>query len=261
MLIDVNAYIGHWPFRQLKHTNIASRLHQMQKQGVHISVVSNLNGVFYKNTQSANEELYEEMKSDKKYSNHFIPFAVINPVYAGWKADLKTCKEKMGMKGVRLHPLYHRYSLKDANCVELIKRVRDLNLPVALSLRLVDRRVSSWLDINEEWSLKDILPIIKEVPDAKYLILNAVNSMQVDDEEREVLKSTNFLMDTSGRAITDLGNLIALYGKEKFAFGSHSPILDSITGLLRIESLRPEEANESNKELLRYGNASKFFNL
>lgn len=136
-----------------------------------------------------------------------------------------------------------------------------MGLPIALSLRMVDKRVSSWMDINEEWSLKDILPVIKEVPDAKYVILNAVNSLQINDEEKHLLKNTNFLMDTSGRAITDLGNLMDWYGKEKFAYGSHSPILDHITGLLRIESLRPEEANKSTKELLRYGNAKKFFNL
>lgn len=261
MLIDVNAYTGHWPFRQLKHNTCEARLRLMKQFGIDIAVISNLNGVFYKNTQSANEELHEELQSNRKFENHFIPFAVINPIYAGWKDDLKVCVEKMGMKGVRLHPLYHRYSVTNPFCTELIKRTRDMGLPIALSLRMVDKRVSSWMDINEEWSLKDILPVIKEVPDAKYVILNAVNSLQINDEEKHLLKNTNFLMDTSGRAITDLGNLMDWYGKEKFAYGSHSPILDHITGLLRIESLRPEEANKSTKELLRYGNAKKFFNL
>jgi len=261
MLIDVNAYTGHWPFRQLKHTTCAARLMQMQQSGIDISVVSNLNGVFYKNTQSANEELYEEMKSNRKFASRLIPFAVINPIYAGWKDDLKVCVEKMGMKGVRLHPLYHRYSLADANCIELVKRVRDLNLPIALSLRMVDKRVSSWMDLNEEWSLKDVMPIIKAVPDAKYLILNAANNLQVDDGDSAVLKDVNFLMDSSGRALSNLGGMIKTYGKEKFAFGTHSPILDNVTGLLRIESLRNDEADEPTKELLRAGNAKRFFNL
>ncbi|MCZ2458119.1 MAG: amidohydrolase [Chitinophagales bacterium] len=275
MLIDVNAYTGHWPFRQLKNNSCEKRFQLMQALGIDISVMSNLNGVFYKNPQSANEELFEDLKSNSSYGNRIIPFAVINPIYSGWKDDLKICIEKMGMKGVRLHPLYHRYDLKNSNCIELVKRVRDLNLPVALSLRIVDSRVSSWMDIETEWSLKDVLPIIKEVPDAKYLILNAVNSLQIPDGENEsaianirfdesglqLLKKTNFLMDTSGRAMTDLGKMIALYGKEKFAYGSHSPILDNVTGLLRIESLRAEEADEAAKNLLKFGNAKRFFNL
>lgn len=261
MLIDINSYTGHWPFRQVKNNTCSTRLQQMNRFGIDRAVVSNLNGIFYKNTQSANEELNADLKSSRKHESRFIPFAVINPVYAGWKDDLKICVERMGMKGVKIYPLYHRYTLSDPNCIELVKRARDLQLPVAFSLRMVDKRVSSWMDINEEWSLKDVLPIIKEVPDAKYMIVNVVNSLQLSDEENVILKNTNFLMDTSGRALTNLGNLIALYGKEKFAYGSQSPILESFTGLLRIESLRPDEANESAKDLLRYGNAKNFLNL
>ncbi|MBC7885838.1 MAG: amidohydrolase, partial [Saprospiraceae bacterium] len=102
MLIDINAYTGHWPFRQLKYNTCKTRLQQMNQFGVDISVISNLNGIFYKNTQSANEELYEELKSDRHFRDRFIPFAVINPMYSGWQDDLKASVEKMGMKGLRL---------------------------------------------------------------------------------------------------------------------------------------------------------------
>ena len=59
----------------------------MNRFGVEVSVISNLNGIFYKNTQSANEELYDELKSDKRFGGRFIPFAVINPIYAGWSNE------------------------------------------------------------------------------------------------------------------------------------------------------------------------------
>jgi len=261
MLIDVNAYTGHWPFRQLKQNTCNARLEMMEKNGIEFSVISNLNGIFYKNVQSANEELYEELKQDRRFEKRLIPFAVINPIYAGWKDDLKKCTGEMGMKGVRLHPLYHNYSLTNPNCIELVKRTRDLGLPIALSLRMVDKRVSSWMDINEEWSLKDVMPIIKEVPDAKYMILNAANNLQLSEEDSTILKKVNFLMDTSGRGVSQLWQLLSIYGAGKFAYGSHSPILDNITGLLRIETLRPDEAGETVKELLRYGNAKRFLKL
>lgn len=261
MLIDINTYTGHWPFRQLNHNSCNARMQLMQQAGIDISVISNLNGIFYKNTQSANEELYSEIQQNRKYESHLFPFAVINPIYAGWKDDLKKCTIKMGFKGVRLHPHYHRYDLTNPHCVELVKTVRDLGLPIAISMRIVDKRVSSWMDINEEWSLKEMLPLMKIVPDAKYMILNAVNGLQLSDAETEFISNIEFIMDTSGRSIYNLGQLLSTYGKEKFAFGSHSPILDSITGLLRIESLRHDEASDSVKELLRSGNAQIFFNL
>ena len=91
MLIDINAYVGHWPFQQLQYNTCEALFERMNKFGVDVSVISNLNGIFYKNTQSANEELYNEIRSNRSVCrDRFIPFAVINPVYAGWREDLET---------------------------------------------------------------------------------------------------------------------------------------------------------------------------
>ena len=111
MLLDINSYVGHWPFKQMKYNTCASRLERMNRFGIDISVISSLNGIFYKNTQSANTELYNELKSDKQFTGRFIPFAVINPIYAGWKDDLESCVTEMGMKGIRVYPQYHDYDI------------------------------------------------------------------------------------------------------------------------------------------------------
>jgi predicted TIM-barrel fold metal-dependent hydrolase len=257
MLVDINTYIGHWPFRQPKYNTCDARVERMNRFGVDMAVVSSLNGIFYKNPHSANEELYDEIRSCKNFQDRLIPFAVINPIYGAWKSHFNVSTEQLGMRGIRLYPQYHGYPLTDPACIELVKRARDRNLPVALSLRMVDSRPSSWMDLDSkgEWALRDVVPLVEEVPDAKFLILNVANSMQLSPEETALLRSANVLMDTSGRNIIQLGKLIQLYGEEKFAFGSHAPILDDLTGLLRIESLRENEADESVKTRLRSGNA------
>ena len=261
MLLDINAYVGHWPFKQLQFNTCEKLLDRMNQFGVDISVISNLNGIFYKNTQPANEELYDEIQSKRRFHDRFVPFAVINPIYAGWKDDLEICIDKLGMRGIRLYPKYHDYELTDPACIELVKIVRDRGLPVAFSLRMVDSRQRSWLDIENEWELKDIIPIVREVPDAKYIILNVANSTKLTDDEVTLIRNTNILMDTSGRALNNLGEMLEKFGEEKFAFGTHSPILDYLTGLLRIESLREEEANEATKSLLRFGNAKRILGV
>jgi len=261
MLIDINANVGHWPFKQMKYNTCAKLLDRMNKFGVNMSVISNMNGIFYKNTQSANEGLYEEIRSDKLFHERFIPFAILNPIYAGWRDDLETCHMKMGMKGIRLYPLYHDYELTDPSCVELVKNARDRGLPVAFTLSVDDSRQRSWMDISREWTLKDVIPIINAVPDAKYIILNIANSMEITPEETELLKKAEIIFDTSGRSLTNLGELLNQYGKGKFAFGTHSPILDYLTGLLRIESLRDTEADEHTRDLLRSGNAMRILGI
>ena len=263
MLIDSNAYIGHWPFRQTKYNTCETLLQRMDRFGVQLSLVSNLNAIFYKNTQSANEELNSQIKADKNFGKRIIPFAVINPIYGGWRDDFEICITEMGMKGIRLYPQYHGYALTDPACVELVEMARDRSLPVALSLRVVDSRPSSWMDlkIETEWALKDVLLIIRKVPDAKYLVLNVANSTSLNNEEVALFRKTDLIMDTSGRSLTNLGELLQVFGKDKFAFGTHSPLLDELTGLLRIESLRENEANEATKELLRSGNVRRFLGI
>lgn len=261
MLIDINANVGHWPFQQTNCNTLKSLLERMNKFGVDKSVVSNMNGIFYKDTQAANEELHEEIMSNRNFRGRFIPFAVINPIYAGWKNDLNICSTKFGVKGIRLYPLYHDYELTDPSCIELVKIARDRGLIVAFTIRMVDSRPRHWMDLSKEWSLKDIIPIIKEVPDAKYLVLNISTGTQLNDEDTKLFKDANVVFDTSGKNITSLGELIKKYGKDMFAFGTHSPTLDYLTGLLRIESLRANEADEATKELIRSGNARRILGI
>jgi predicted TIM-barrel fold metal-dependent hydrolase len=273
MLLDINAYVGHWPFKQLQYNTCAKLLERMNKYSVDVSVVSNLNGVFYKNTQSANEELYDELQSDTNFKGRFIPFAIINPIYAGWKDDLDLCVSKLGMKGIRVFPQYHDYEVTDPSFIELVRLARDKGLPVAIDIRMVDSRQRSWMDIPvfvpgeksdiilKEWQLKNVIPIIREVPDAKFIIVNVANGLRVNDEELEFIKKADILFDTSGRSMSDLADLIKKFGKEKFAFGSHAPILDYLSGRLRIEYMNDSEADEAIKELLRSGNARRMLNI
>jgi predicted TIM-barrel fold metal-dependent hydrolase len=269
MWIDINAYVGRWPFMQFQYNTCAALLNRMNKFGVDISVISNLNGIFYKNTQSANKELYEELQSLGRNNKRFIPFAVINPTYAGWKNDLKECLEKFGMKGIRLYPKYHDYAITDPSLIELVKMARTLDIPVTFNYRIVDSRQRSWMDIDlvatsakPEWTLRNIIPIIKAVPDAKYMIVNVCNSLEINPEDEEIFNNANVLMDTSGRSF----NTIGIFLQEKanitrLAYGTHSPILDYLTGMLRIESLDSDEASENTKDLLRSGNAKRFLEL
>src|SRR5690625_805607 len=267
MWIDINAYVGHWPFLKLRYNNCECLLRHMDKYGVNYSIVSNLNGIFYKNTQSANQELYDEIKSLGENRHRLIPFAVINPIYAGWKKDMDFCMNILGMRGIRLYPKYHDYSITDPALVELVKRARDLNVPVAFNFRMVDSRQRSWMDINyvtgtikPEWDLKDILPIIKEVPDAKYMILAVANSIHLDEADMKFMKKVDFVMDTSGRTLNNLHSLLKVWGRVRFSFGTHFPIFDYLTGMLRIEALRGQEADSLTKEFLRSGNADRILN-
>ena len=141
MLIDINAYVGHWPFKQLKYNTCKQLLSRMDQFGVSKSVVTNLNGLFYKNTQNANAELFNEIGSLRQ-EQRLLPFAIINPVYPGWENDFKKCVAS-GVRGIKLYPQYHDYELLDPACLELVKMARDEGLIIGLTMRMVDSRQRS----------------------------------------------------------------------------------------------------------------------
>ncbi len=261
MVIDIHTRVGHWPFRKLRYNTCRELVERMDRFGISRSVVSSINGIFYSNAQSANEELYEEIQSDKRFKNRFIPLAVLNPLYTSWEKDLLTCHQQFGMRGVCIYPQYHDYDCSHPGLIELVQAARELGMPVAITFRMVDNRRRSWMDIEKEWSLADFMPLISAVPDAKYLLLNLSSGYRLNDQQMAVLHNTNFLLDTSGRSMADMPGIIRLFGAEKIAMGSHSPMLDSLTGLLRIVSLLDAEADERMKQLMLAGNAQSFFNL
>jgi hypothetical protein len=177
------------------------------------------------------------------------------------------------MKGVRIFPQYHDYEITDPSLVELVKIARDKSVPVAIDIRMVDSRQRSWMDIPvytpgekkdiiyKEWQLKNIVPLIQAVPDARFIIVNVANGFSLNDEETQLFRKTDLVFDTSGRSMSDLPSLIGRFGKEKFAFGSHSPILDYLSGRIRIEYMNDSEADEATKELIRSGNARRIIGI
>lgn len=258
MWIDINGYIGQWPYQKHILDDCATLMHRMNRFGVNRTVVTHLNAIHYKNPQTANRMLYEELQNMAGMKERLIPFAVINPTYAGWQYDLKQSLEEYSMKGIAVYPKYHDYDISDVNLTELARMSIEYDVPVALTLRMVDHRSRFWMDVEKEWMLTDLMPLFRRVPEARYMIRNVANSTRLDNEDMQLMKKVQWLMDTSGRVTNNLEGLIETFGVDKFAFGSHTPILDYVTSRLRIEYL---DRNEEEKDKLRYVNATRFLNI
>ena len=259
MRIDIHAYIGHWPFRQLHGNTGEGLVATMNRYGIDRAVVSNINGIFYKNTQPANEELAAAVA---RQGGRLIPFAVLNPTYTDWEYDLETCHSKLGMKGLRLYPQYHDYQVKDPRLTELLKKAAALGMPVAFSLRVVDDRQRSWLDVDKRLSMADIASVVERVPESKLVVLNAALP-GTNGSVSQIFEKADILFDTvyangSGVAMGayHLADGIAKYGPKKFAFGTAAPFREPVTSLLRIEVSK--ETDSATKDLIWSGNARRF---
>ncbi|MDX1617520.1 MAG: hypothetical protein R3224_01960, partial [Balneolaceae bacterium] len=237
----------------------------MDEFGVDKAVVANINGIFYKDVDIANEELYQAIQSDSAFQKRFIPFAVMNPVLPWWERSIEEARKKYGMKGIRLYPRYHEYGLTEERCIELVKAARDLDLPVAIPQRMVDTRQRSWLDVNREVDYSDLAALVSEVPDAKYMMLDTRH--YADEEDVQVLKKADILFDStraSGVPIaglngTSLSYLRDTFGADKIAFGTGTPFIDYCTPFIRAGTW--EEADPKTMDMLWSGNVRRMLGI
>ena len=57
MIIDANAYLGFFAFRQIRHNKADALLKLMDEKGIDRAMVSSASAITYRNVQPANEEL------------------------------------------------------------------------------------------------------------------------------------------------------------------------------------------------------------
>ena len=222
-MIDVNAYLGHFAFRQLRHNTAEGLLGLMDRKHIERAVVSSAASITYRNAHAGNEEVAGEIK---RHRDRLIGCAVLNPAYAGWRDNLKTCHEEFGMKALRLYPRWHNYKLTDPVCLEMVQRAAERGLAITIPIRVEDRRQQSWLvdvpDVNHE----EIAAVIRAVPQAAFILTNGSSFGGSPLGRKNNGLPANYAIDISlltaelaneiGRLLSNLGDDRDLWNRNAF---------------------------------------------
>jgi predicted TIM-barrel fold metal-dependent hydrolase len=255
MIIDVNAYLGHFAFRRLRHNTAESLLRLMDARKIDRAVVSSASAITYRNAQSGNEEVDSEVKARR---DRLIPFAVINPTYAGWEDDLKTCHEGFGMRGLRLYPGWHNYKLSDPRCLDLVHAAAARGLVVSIPLRVEDHRQRSWLVDVPNVSLDDVAALVRARPEAKFLLLNGIGYVRSPLGRAGSDLPANYRIEISRLSAlldNEIGALIKSLGPDRIVFGTGMPFSYPDPALLKLEML---SASPEQKERVAWRNAAEW---
>ncbi|MCW5977828.1 MAG: amidohydrolase family protein [Bryobacteraceae bacterium] len=257
MTIDVNAYLGHFAFRQLRHNTAAALVKLMDRKGIHRAAVSNAACITYRNAQPGNEALAAEIEP---YRERFAAVAVLNPAYAGWRDDLEACR-RLGFKALRLYPRWHHYKLTDAACRDLAEAAADHGLPLTIPIRVEDRRQQSWLVDVPDVDLGEIAALVKAVPRARFIVSNGAGFTSSELGRKGNDLPPNYAIDTSRLSAVmnnELGQLAANLGAERIVFGTGMPFHYPDAALVNLEVLKaPDEV----KEAIRAKNAARLLGL
>jgi len=250
-LIDANAWLGHYPFRAVPDHTPDGLLRLMDKHGVEQAVVSSLHSVFYSDAHSGNEELAGWVRPHR---DRLIACATLNPDYPGCGQDLRQCCEQWGMRGVRLFPSHHRFSLNSSQCRELIGEVAQRGLHVGIPLRLEDRRQAHWMDTTAEVSLSDIADLARACPDANLVVLEAIGIEDSPFVNDPSLADSRALFEFSRMATVlqrSIPTLLDRLGPHRLVFGTGMPLKIPGPAILKLQLL---DAPAAVKNQLAAGN-------
>jgi predicted TIM-barrel fold metal-dependent hydrolase len=257
MIIDINASLGHYPFRRLRFNGAASMVDLMNRNGIDRAVVSSLHAVFYRDAHRGNEELNEEIKP---HGARFIPVATVNPTYAGWRDDLAEAVERWKMKAATLVPAHHGYSLADEHGDAALSFIAEYGIPVVLTQRFEDRRQRHHWDVAEDLDLKALFEAARSHQRVKFLLSNWTG---LDGSALvEAGLKGRCLIDFARLHVLlrkDVLKLIESLGVEAIAFGSHMPfdyVGPSLVKLANLETLPP-----ADYERIAWRNAATFLSV
>jgi predicted TIM-barrel fold metal-dependent hydrolase len=257
-LLDSNAWLGHYPFRAVPDNTPEALLRLMDRHGIERAVVSSLHSVFYSDAHGGNEELARWVRPHR---DRLIPCATLNPTFPGWERDLEQCCDEWDMRGLRLFPSHHRFSLTSPPCLQLIRAATQRGLHVAIPLRLEDRRQQHWMDTTREVSLADVAALSRACPEAEILVLEALG-----------VESSPFVQDPSladarvsfefSRMATVLQRTIPMLldrlGPRRLLFGTGIPLKIPGPAVLKLELL---QAPDDVKAQLAHGNMQRLLSL
>lgn len=241
-MFDINAAIGHWPFRQIPNQTADELRDLLRGHGIDGAAVVHTHALFYRNCHDANLELAEAIAP---HSDAFVGVGTINPTYAAWEKDLCQCVGDLGFRGIRLVPQYHGYTLGSDVARAAAQAAASSAVPVFIPHRVVDIRQRHWMDTETVNSLADVCALARAVPAVNIVFTECrvtpaamTSSSQTDD-------CTNLYLETSRlSSATDqtLATLVRTLGANRVLFGSGAPFKEITPAVLKIRHAAMEDA-------------------
>jgi uncharacterized protein len=257
MIIDMHVLLGRWPFAPLGYDTVDGVLTLMDRAGIDRAVVTSLNSVFYYDCEIGNHEVG---RACAQHPDRFIPFAVLNPHLLEWREHLHACIEAYGIRGIKLHPDYHKADLLGDGVAAIMAEALALDLPVWIQTSLVDVRHHPGYAFVPEVPVADVARAVDRYA-GNTLIVGGAKHFQ--SRARDLLDTTtarNFslVIDGLGGPFEALADLVAQFGSDRLLFGTRTPLLYSEAARMVVDQ---SPIADDDKARILSGNATSLLGL
>ncbi|HEY3011790.1 MAG TPA: hypothetical protein VGJ36_03515 [Gemmatimonadales bacterium] len=236
MRIDVNTFLGAYPFRRVPGTSPDALLHAMDRVGVDQAWISHLPSVFWQDPAAGNPWLFE---TADRY-DRLRPIPAVHPGLEGWQQIVGEARAS-GAPAVRCDPAYYGLEPAGPEMRALVAACSAEGVPLMLAVRLEDARQRHPNDRAGELPPWAVRTLIRGDPAVRLLVTHAergfVEEVHFGSTPEE---STRIWWDICwiwGPPEDHLQTLLRTIGVERFVFGTGQPLRLPETSVAKLDLL------------------------
>jgi predicted TIM-barrel fold metal-dependent hydrolase len=257
MRLDVNAWIGHYPFRPVTGGSPSGLIEGMDRTGIARAWISNLAAVFWTDPAAGNEVLYRCAREESRLA----PVPAIHPGWPDWKSRLEEAISH-GAPAVRADPGFYGLDPAGPEMRALGAACAEAGLPLVMATRLEDGRQRHPHDRAAELDAAAIRALLRSHPGVRLIVTHA---------DRDIIEQVHFgsTPEEAGRILWDicwlwgppedhLALLLETVGVERFTFGTGMPFRIPETSVAKLDLL---DLPAGARARIEHGNLSDFLTV
>jgi hypothetical protein len=223
MRIDVNAFIGEYPYRRVEGGTPAGLLAVMDRMAIGTAWVSHLSAVFWRDPTAGNAVLYETAERHPRLR----PVPAAHPGFPNWPDVVQEAVARAA-PAVRADPTFYGIDPSGAEMRALSALCGELGIPLQMAVRFEDGRQRHPNDHAGELTPWAVRALLRSDPRVRLVVTHA---------DREFIEQVHFgsTPEESSRILWDicwiwgppedhLELLLRSVGLERFVFGSGVPL-------------------------------------
>ena len=223
MRIDVNAFVGAYPWRRVPGTSPEAVVAAMDRVGLDEAWVTHLPGVFWRDPTEGNAWLLEAARAHRRLR----PVPAVHPDLASWRDALRQAADA-GAPAVRADPTFYGIDPSGAGMRTLAGACGEAGVPLALAVRLEDGRQRHLNDRAPELPAAAVRALLRSDSRVRLLVTHAdrpfieeVHFGSTPDEAARVWWDICWIW---GPPEDHLQALLETVGPARFVFGTGQPL-------------------------------------
>ena len=254
MRIDVNAFLGAYPYRRVPGTSPDGLLRAMARAAIDEAWVSHLPSLFWRQPMEGNAWLYATVAREPRLK----PVPALHPGLAGWDGALGEAADR-GAPAGRCDPLYYGLDPTGPEMRVLAAACGAAKLPLMMAVRLEDGRQRHPNDHAAELPAAAVRALVRTDADVRLVITHAdrgfIEEVHFGSTPEEAARLWWDVSWIWGAPEDHLETLLGTIGVERFVFGTGQPLRIPEASIAKLDllELAPEQRAALESENARAG--------